>query len=473
MKLPLTGQTYQTLTRAVNLQECQNWYLSSDPTGKQQAVLYPTPGLALLASVGAGACRGQLETSDGTFAVYGSQVYKLTYPTGGTLVGSLNTSSGPVSMAYNPTQLMIVDGTNGYYVTLATPTSVTVISDADYPDTATHVVFVDGFFIVNDPANAGRFWVSDSYSATAWTSSQFATAERSPDALRAIEVANRVVYLLGKNTTELWYNSGASPMPFTPVPGALIDIGIDAAHSVARNDTTLYWLGRTERGHAMVVAANGPQYQAISTEAIEYQINTFSTTSDAEGWCYTQAGHTFYVLTFPSADKTLVYDITTGMWHTRKSFGVGRWRAAWHALIENKHIVGDYNSGNMYEMKLETYTDNSDVIERQRVSHHVSTENDEWMFFGKCYIEMEHGVGDNTTTNPLVMLSWSDDHGNTWSNELIRPVGVLGGYKTCAYFHQLGRSKDRVWKVRFTDPVKAVLLGGYVEVYSEKDETIR
>lgn len=473
MKLPFNGPTYQTLTRAVNLQECQNWYLSADPTGKQAAVLYPTPGVNLLATVGTSGCRGQIETSNGTFAVYGNSVYRLTYPTGGTLVGTLNTNSGPVSLAFNPTQLMIVDGTNGYYVTLATPTSVTVITDAQYPDTATHVVFVDGYFIVNDPTNAGRFYISDSYDAINWTATNFATAERDPDVLRSVGVVNRIVYFLGKQTTELWYNSGASPFPFSPVPGALIDVGIDAAFSAATDGQRLFWLGRTKQGLYGVVSAQGSQHEKISTEAIDYELNQMTVTSDAEGWCYTQAGHSFYVLTFPNADKTLVYDTTTRMWHTRKSPDIGRWRVAWHALIDNHHIVGDYNSGKMFELDLSVYTDDGGTIERQRVTQHLSTENDEWMFFGKTYIEMEHGVGDNTTTDPKVMLSWSDDHGNTWSNELTRSVGAIGNYKTCAYFYQGGRSKDRVFKVRFTDPVKAVLLGAYAEIYTEKDPTIK
>ena len=464
MKIPFTGQTSKAYSRAVNGQETVNWYPAKTGDGKQEVVLYPTPGLKSFASVGTGPFRGAIETSSGTFVVTGNEVYKLVDPTGGVLVGTIGTTTGSVGMAYNPTQLMIVDGSAGYILTFATST-LAAITDADYPDTATHVVFVDGFFIVNDPTNSGRFYISSSYDGTSWSNADFATAERSPDILKAISVNHRTVYLHGANTTELWYNSGASPFPFTPIASALLEVGCEAAFSVAKHEQQTVWLAKSgSEGGIQVVAATGPQVNTISTPDIEYQFSTYGVTSDAEGWCYQQSGHAFYVLTFPTQDITWVYDFSTGAWHNRASYGVGRWRATKHAMLGNKHIVGDYNSGAVYTLDHDTYTDNGDPIIRSRITQHMHDDNDGWMFFSKVYLEFEHGVGDNTTTNPQVSLQWSDDHGNTWTNEMFRSLGAIGSYRTCAYFNQLGRSKDRVFKIIVSDPVKAVFLGGYAEV---------
>ena len=480
MKIPFTGQTSKAYSRSVNGQETVNWYPAKTGDGKHELVLYPTPGLKSFASIGTGPFRGAIETSSGTFIVTGNEVYKLVDPTGGVLVGTIGTTTGHVSMAFNPTTLVIVDGSEGYYVTLATAAAVTQITTTNFPGNGgmggaslapTHIVFVDGYFLVNDPGFAGRFQVSPSYftGTEAWDNSLFATAERSPDILKAISVNHRTVYLHGANTTEPWYNSGSSPMPFTPIASALLEVGMEAAFSVTKHEQQTVWLAKSgSEGGIQVIAATGPQVTVISTPDLEYQFSTYTITSDAEGWCYQQSGHAFYVLTFPTQDITWVYDFSVGAWHNRASYGLGRWRATKHAMLNNKHIVGDYNSGAVYTLDHDTYTDNGDPIVRTRITQHIHDDNDGWLFFSKVYLEFEHGVGDNTTTNPLVSLQWSDDHGNTWANELFRSLGAIGNYKTCAYFNQLGRSKDRVFKIIVSDPVKAVFLGGYAEVRSSE-----
>jgi hypothetical protein len=50
---------------------------------------------------------------------------------------------------------------------------------------------------------------------------------------------------------------------------------------------------------------------------LEYAIQSYGNITDAIGYTYQQDGHPFYVLIFPSAEATWVYDVSTQLWHER------------------------------------------------------------------------------------------------------------------------------------------------------------
>ena len=67
------------------------------------------------------------------------------------------------------------------------------------------------------------------------------------------------------------------------------------------------------------------------------------------------AGHTFYVLSFPGNDRTFVYDFQTKFWHERRSISDSTneptnvaWRAGSYMNLQGKHIVGDTLTGKLY-----------------------------------------------------------------------------------------------------------------------------
>jgi hypothetical protein len=95
----------------------------------------------------------------------------------------------------------------------------------------------------------------------------------------------------------------------------------------------------------------------ISTHAQEYEWSTYSTISDAVAYAYQDQGHAFYVLYFPTVSKTWVYDTATQLWHERGYWDatVGAYtahRSWWHVFAFGKHLVGDWKTGTIYEMKI-------------------------------------------------------------------------------------------------------------------------
>lgn len=64
---------------------------------------------------------------------------------------------------------------------------------------------------------------------------------------------------------------------------------------------------------------------------------------------------------------------------------------------------------------------------------------------------------------PQVMLRFSDDGGHSWSNEYICGAGMAGEWKRRVEFRRLGRSRDRIYEVRMTDPITWRLVDAYLD----------
>lgn len=439
-------------------------------TGKERevAALVPTPGLRRLLTLPASPVRGLWRASnDQLFAVAGNKLYRISSAWAETGLGSLNTSTGPVSIADNGTHVVVVDGTYGYVWTIGS-SSFAQITDPDFPG-ADQVTFLDGYFIFNK-INSQQFVISGLNDVT-FDALDIASAEGSPDKLVGEIVANQNLYLFGTQSTEVFYNSGDADFPFARIQGAVMDQGCAAAFSIAKIGGAVYWLGGDGTGSGIIYRAQGYQAQRISTPAIESVIRAIDTTdlASARAWTYQQGGHQFYCLNIPGAEATWCFDASTNLWHERcylDLWSLERHRADCHAVAYGENVVGDYENGKIYALDPDTYTDDGTAIVRERTAPHVS-KNLARVFHTKFQLDMETGVGTSGTgqgVDPQVMLQWSDDGGHSWSSERWTDAGGIGLRRTRVIWRRLGSSRDRVYKIRITDPVKVVLIGAELEL---------
>jgi len=454
MIIPIVGGAYKSRSVNINAQRCQNLYPVIDDKANVTA-LVNTPGLKLFASLGTGEIRGMCTQGDILYVISGSTGYSI--DANGiktTFTGSLSTSTGPVWMATNGTQIMIVDGSGGYMMTAGT---ITGISDTDFP-VPSSLTYQDGYFIVSKK-DSGQWFISGSYDGTTWDALDYATAEAYPDNLQAVVSCQREIWLLGKESYEVWYDSGNADFPWTRVNGAVSKVGCIAPHSVGSYEGSIAWLDDKRQ----VRMSNQYQAAKISTEQIDYQIAQYGTVSDAIGYGYSQEGHIFYVLTFPTESKTWCYDATTKHWHTRASGNHdGRHPATCHVLFNSKNLIGHTN-GNVYEYDLGVYSDAGVTVRRIRSAQAIHKERRS-VFHSSLELRMEAGTGlivddpdiDSGLT-PQAMLRWSDDSGHTWSNEHWENIGTIGSYKQRVRWTRLGYSRDRVYEVTISDPIKVVI----------------
>jgi len=469
-RIPFIGETSSGKATFVDYQKTVNLYPEISKGGRSQLSLYPTPGYSIFSSPGLGVMRGGIAVGNTLYTVSGNEFYRISTTGGATLIGNVSSDTSQVKFAYNGTEIIFVDGVKGYLYNINTSTYTPSISavDADFPDGATHVEFFDGYFIVNDPSSAGRFMFSDSYNGLSWNALSFATAERSPDALQCLAVNGRELWLLGSETAEPWYNSGAPVVPFEPVQSGFSEWGCAAPYSVASNNGTIFWLTSNKQGDGQVVMAQGMQPKIISTDAIADTISTFSTISDAFAWTYDYQRHSFYVLTFPTANRTFVYDVATGMWHEWSSGGLDKRHISnFHVFFNGNHVIGSYKTGVLFTLDWNMYTENGDDIHRLRRSPYIYNNADDYIVHHKVKVEFETGVGNSDAPSPQAMLRWTND-GKTFSNELWRTIGAQGEYYTTVEWRKLGRAKYRAYEVLITDPVKVIITNAYVDVSSRE-----
>ena len=472
------GGAYEARSVNFDAQKCVNLYLepSGSGTSKSQAMLIGTPGMRLRDnSTAAGkVARGLHKFNDTTaIRVVGGVVSKLTLPSTEVVIGNIVERDTLVAMADNGTTIMLVTGfAEGYFIDPVAET-VTQITSTDFVG-ATGVGFMAGRLVWNK-LGTGQFQYTDPYSIVI-EPLNFYTAESSPDALLNLIVNHSEAWLYGSDSVETWVLTGDDSDPFVRIQGAQMETGIDAARSLAKMDNTLFWLGGDARGRGIVLKAVGySQAQRVSTHAIEYAIAQYGDVSDAIAFTYQQEGHTFYVLSFPTASKTWVFDASTNLWHERAHRNVNgqfeRILACCQMAWDSKVLVGDRLNGGLYEYDLDYQFEpdenlNERSISRVRSAPHLSNDL-KTQLFHSLQIDMQTGVGVNFPDqgrDPQAMLQWSDDGGHTWSAEAWAPMGKIGETRTRVRWRRLGKSRDRIFRLTITDPVKVCLIGATTEV---------
>ena len=463
------GAAYEAASPTQDTQVCINWYPEVDPTkkddnpftpdGRGVIALYPTPGLSVVGELAAAAeVRGFNVIPGGQtlLAVSGNKFYSIDTNYTATEIGTLLTSSGQVSITNNGVAAYLTDGTSRYYYIWGTGVFAAIADGAFAGGDV--CAEMDNFIFYNDP-NTNQFGCT---SAGSIVSNALNSGQKigGSDNIVAVAADHRQVILLGETESERWVNVGTFPFPFAIIPGTSIQHGLQARFSVARLGEGLACLALDDRGQATVVmwGAAIPSPVRISTFAIETAIQGYSRTDDAIAYSYAQSGHEFYVLTFPTADVTWCFDLSTGLWHRRawrdSNNFYHRHRSNCAVVFNNQIIVGDYQNGKLYELSTTNYTDAGDPLPCVRRCPHLTNDLRN-TFHHDLQIQFQPGVGLQTGqgSDPECILRFSDDGGFTWSNDHIIKIGKVGKYRNRAIKRRLGLARDRVYEITVTDPV--------------------
>ena len=473
------GTSYTAPSIYQDDQECINFFAEIDPT-KQQGergivALYPTPGLTLQTQLAQFEVRG-LHTMSGEqilIAVAGNIVYQVNLSMVATQIGTLTTTTGQVVISDNITTTdgliaYIVDGPNRYTWVVATNTFSTLPSTDGPWQGATVVDVIDNYNIYNEPNSQN--WACTDLGSRLSTQALYGTSDGSSDLLVTLIADRRQVYLMGETTTEVWTDvgnviAGITTFPFQRVPGTFSQTGCGAKYSLARFADSFVIVAKDTRGNSTIEMMQGYAWQKISTHAVEQSLLN-QVVSDAVAYTYQIEGHEMYVVTFPSIGNglTWVYDLSTKSWHKWLSWDSAnavykRHRSNCGAYFNNMYIVGDYENGKLYSLENEVYTDDGATIRRLRRAKHLTTDLQR-QYFEEFQIQFQPGVGLNTGqgNDPQAMLRWSNDGGSTFSNEHWVTIGKIGQYLNRAIWRRLGWSRDRIFEVVISDPIKAVIV---------------
>lgn len=464
------GPAYEAPSIYQDAQELINWYQEIDvndiapqgmPPKRGVIALYPTPGYTVQVQLPSGEVRGMYAASNGVlYVVCGNFLYSINTSWRYINLGSLMSSTGQVSISDNGIDLYIVDGMNRYSLIFATSV-FSIIPPSDGAFTGADKVYtVDNYFIYNRPGT--QQWAASTALSTVTPGLSFSSKDGSPDNLVSMIVVQREIFLLGSVSSEVWIDVGSFPFPFQRIPGTNTQHGCAAKHSVSRLGESFAFVSQDSRGQGIILRAQGYGFVRLSTHAVENSL-VGKTISDAIAFTYQREGHEFYVLTFPAADITWVYDLSTDKWHKWLSVDAmdvyHRHPANCHAIFNGVNLIGDYQNGAIYALSNSVYTDNGNMIKRTRRCPHIVNDFKR-VFFEELQIQFQPGVGLTTGqgSDPAVMLRWSDDGGSTYGPYHTVKIGKQGQYKNRAIQRRMGWGRDRIYEAVVTDPINAVVI---------------
>lgn len=461
LRLPIgTGQHRSRPASSSRLVNCYAEQLP--PDAKTPVVVQRTDGVVEAPfddiEVGTGPIYGMLAALDLVFVISGSQLWQFGSNLIPTLVGSIGAGASiqNCDMAANTTSLVVVNNPRAYYYT---PSTVTFgqITDADFLG-ASDVEFLDNYLLFVEP-DSGVFFGSDLGSATSFDALNFATAEGSPDELVGEIVDHRQALLFGTDTVELWDDTGQGDFPFGRAANGFVQLGCLNGRTIVGLDNSVFWLA----SDYTIRRLSGVTPVRVSTHAVEQFLSSIEVAS-ANAWTYSRGGHIFYVLTCNQGTK--VFDVTTGEWHDRQTYGRDFWRWGSTANAFGYQFVGDSTSNSVGYLSPTAYDELGETL-RMEVTFQPVYAQQRRAFHRRLEIVCE--VGNTTVTTgqgsaPVMMASFSDDGGATWNNLPNRSLGAIGERRVRVTWFGLGSAEQRIYRVAVSDPVPVYITDALLEV---------
>jgi hypothetical protein len=485
-RVTLTGGAYQSRSVIASAQRSINLFPEASAQGGDAQVPvthYPTPGLRKMgASDYVGPCRGLYTATNGDlYQVVSGRVFYISSEYVWTEIGQIVDGAGQVQWADNGEVIVFCDGVRGYVIDMATRQFGQIVSDAFYG--SDFVICLDTYFVFNKP-DTGQFYISqsqmsfanltqgainDGFTYAAFDPLDIARKAGSSDRIVALATVHAELWLIGEQTSEVWANQGAADFTFQRVPGSFIDHGCAAPASVVTQDVFVFFLSKDRQGQGVVVQGTGYSVKRISTHAIEAVFQAYPRIDDAIGHCYQQEGHAFYVISFPTANATWAYELSSGQWHelawTDANGALNRHRARGCAFAYGKNLVGDWQNGTLYQLDPNLFTDDGNPVLRLRTFPHLLKDGNR-VFYERFIADIQVGTlaGSTLDNPPQIQLRFSDDRGASFGNPLLQSLGAAGDYRATPTWNRLGMARDRVFEVSWSAPVKTALNGAFVEL---------
>ncbi|MGL4975988.1 MAG: hypothetical protein ACRC56_11890 [Bosea sp. (in: a-proteobacteria)] len=435
--------------------EVLNYYAEESPLAPEGVIWIPRPGLQLWRA-GAGPLRGMLRepgSLDGdVVAVIGSTAVRIGSDGAGVPLGPVP-DVDRVSMAGNLAGVMIATGSALLYVTSAGLAAVTVPFAQPVS-----VAYLAGYWVCVDGATQRRFYAPDT-SPTTWAPLDFDSASEKPDPLKAVVALGGRLWDFGERTIEFRTPTGDADAPFAPEIGRSYQRGLLSRDTVVATDNTCVWVGDDR-----IVYRGGEVPQALSDAFLSERLSR-APVSEVYAWGFAWQGHVFYCLTVGD-EGTFVLDLTSGLWSQWQSYGQSRWTPGLGTIgFDGLPLCGDVETGNIYRLNAERFSDDGEPIRGlltggsamrgQRLTH--------------ASVRLEVVTGSifvtGTDPEPLAVLEYSKDGGNSWTSAGPVGLGRAGEHNKRVIWRRLGQFSPPgpLFRFELSDPFPRRISGAYLD----------
>jgi hypothetical protein len=476
----ITGGTSKNRSRSISSERTVNFYQEFKEDGKDNYILQSFPGQKYFA-VNPELTedlidRGMHNMDEKLYRVAGNKLIKVS-ETGvqseitGTIAGT-----DRCNFATDGEKLVIVAGEGIVYIYDRITDLLTSATDNDLSDVSS-VSYLNNQFLYTSK----RFLkVSDVGNPDSINGLNIIGTESNPDDIVTGYVYDSVLILFGKRTIENWYNSGVGNPPFERIDGRIFQIGLASKFSIAETSNALYFLADNKRIYRM----KGGQHEDISTNAIINEIEKLNRIDDASAFTFSFEGYNFYAITFPESNRTFAFNEKLGAngWFelnngefNEAGFLTETYNVAEIISIYNKTIMADLKNGNLYELDINTFTNASKPILRERVTSVINgktlslgvSESDR-LLMKRLEIFLEKGTGNivGDGDDPKLLIEFSIDGGKTFKNSGTVRIGKFGESNIKCEVNTMLSFYNLIIRIRTSDPVYYCLHSAVIDVKS-------
>lgn len=374
-------------------------------------------------------------------------------------VGNLSTNSGPVFIAQNGIgQFCISDLSNLYAYkvggTLALVTTPPTPSGGFLPG---NVDEQDGYFItVNRLTNVWNIshlndvnnWLEiDASNGLTYST----TLGDGSDTCQACIVANRLLFIMGNNTTQIYRDVGNTLFPYQRDNSLSFEYGCISIESISSNFGYVIWLGRNSNGSPTLLMSSGGPAKQVSPDGIELTLEQLKYPEDASGYLFEQGSHIFYQITFEKDNLSLVYDVEYNRFFTLIDEDFNHHIARKLVRYNNIDYFMAYaskeaNTVKLYEFSPKYSTFNGIPIPQLRYTKPFRLPDARRFRISKIIITMEQG---NTVELQKVAIAISRDGGKSFGHPFPLLCNDQGYGANKMVFRKLGSANDITVKFWF------------------------
>jgi len=260
--------------------------------------------------------QGITQFNGGTITIINNTLYDGT-TSKGTAAANLESVSFCICRHSTSTVLFVKGLTTAYIYSGSTPTHIT---DANYPATTVPgCVYLDGYVFVMD--STGIIYNCDLEDPTTWNALGFIEAETEKDGGTMLAKYKNQVMAIGKWTTEFFYDASvtAPASPLSRIDSSFFTVGSDQQYSLVVYGDDILFVGQHRSGSGTnsisrnAIIYDGTGFRVLSDTFVDKVLDG-AIAGEIIGFILELGGHSWYCLSIPSLNRTLVYDIANGFW---------------------------------------------------------------------------------------------------------------------------------------------------------------
>ena len=512
VKLAINEPPFQNIDAIAigdNTAVLQNGFLDKSPQGKN--VTFDRPGFIEFCDLGTS------EQVDGvyrwtemaiTLSVSNGNIYTIDDTGIKTLLGTGLRIGTKVNFrpyfnaADNKNYLFMANGGAIFYTDSLT---VMQMYDTNAPLYVTDLDVIDTMLIANDYVNHCMRWsgIGDPFT---WDPLASIRPDTLGDTMQSLIIANRHIYLLGKTSTDTFYSTGDQLIPFARIEGMFSDVGIIAKDSLTKLDiatTSVYGSSYSplffldNRRFVIELVGNTPNYISKGIDSI---LQAFTTVNDAIGYIIKVNSKLFYLLTFPTENRTFVYDIANQCWPEWSTWDTKLatanalpWKTVTYHEGLSQYITGSWKESKLYLFDRRYYDDDGEPRRITKVTGHIDHGNFNLKRCKRLTFHAKRGFNDVRTGritdesgNKLkdengnwlipdvtvvaqesacnLEIRFMDTNMNTWSNAISVPMRNMGVDDAIFWINNVGMYRERQYEFTYSGATPFIMVDAEEDV---------